>query len=516
MASEDLCWLSAAETAAAIKRKKVSPVEVLRAVLAQIERLNPTLNAFVTVTAEHALKEARAAERALMRKNAIIGPFHGVPFSTKDVVNTKGIRTTFGTPLYAENVPTEDAPIVARLRAAGAIQLGKTNTPTFGWLGVTHNLLFGTTRSPWNTECTPGGSSGGAGAAVAAGMGPLAIGTDAGGSIRIPASFSGIYGLKPSFGRIPVYPPSAAWSISHLGPMTRTVTDAALLLTVCAGPDHRDQYSLPAEKMDYVKALRGSLKGLRVAWTADLGFTKAIDPEVKAACEKAAKRFREFGCRVEEVKPNWPSPQEAWEVIFSGSLATRLAPSLADRRADLEPGLAALIDRALTWGPTRYIQAWFDRLAWNEPVQRLFEKYALLLTPTLPCRPFAVGLDHPTEVAGTPVDRYEWIPFTFPFNLTGNPAASVPCGFTADGLPVGLQTVGRRFDDLTVLRASAACEQARPWVADRKSGLSMPHGWARCASGSPTSSSWMARASMPSATGSSCCATTPRSCCQGA
>jgi len=464
MAAEDLCWLSAAELASAIKRKRFSPVEVVRAVLAQIERLNPTLNAFVTVTVEQALKDARAAERALMKKGATLGPLHGVPFSTKDLVITKGIRTTFGTRLYADNVPTEDAPIVARLRAAGAIQLGKTNTPTLGWLGATHNLLFGPTRNPWNTDCTPGGSSGGAGAAVAAGMGPLAIGTDAGGSIRIPASFSGIYGLKPSFGRIPIYPPSAAWSISHLGPMTRTVTDAALMLNVCAGPDDRDQYSLPAEKVDYVKALKGSLQGQRVAWAADLGFSKAIDPEVKAVCEKAAKRFREFGCRVEEVKPNWPSPQEDWEITFSGSLATRLAPALADRRADLEPGLATIIDTALSWGPTKYIQAWFDRLAWNEHVQRLFEKYTLLLTPTLPCRPFAAELDHPPEIAGTPVERYEWIPFTFPFNLTGNPAASAPCGFTTEGLPIGLQIVGQRFDDATVLRASAAFEQAHPWV----------------------------------------------------
>ena len=472
MSSQDLCWLSATDLARAIKRKKVSPVEVTRAVLVQMERLNPTLNAFVTITAEQALKDARAAERAVMRKGAPLGPLHGVPFSTKDVVATKGIRTTFGTRLYADNIPTEDAPIVARLRAAGAIQLGKTNTPTLGWLGATHNLLFGPTRNPWNLECTPGGSSGGAAAAVAAGMGPLAIGTDAGGSIRIPASFSGIYGLKPSFGRIPVYPLSAAWSIAHVGPMTRTVADAALMLTVCSGPDHRDQYSLPAEKrVDYGKALSGPLTGLRVAWAADLGFTKAIDPEVRTVCEKAAKRFREFGCRVEVVTPNWPSPQEAWEVTFSGSLAARLVSYLPAHRADLEPGLVAIVEGAMTWSATQYVQAWFDRLAWNLHVQQLLEKYALLLTPTLPCRPFAAELDHPPEIAGTPVGRYEWIPLTYPFNLTGNPAASVPCGFTEDGLPIGLQIVGRRFDDGTVLRASAASEEACPW-ADKKPPVS--------------------------------------------
>ncbi|MGE0824334.1 MAG: amidase [Candidatus Binatia bacterium] len=468
MPTQDICWLSATELSRAIKRKKISPVEVVDAVLAQIERLNPMLNAFVVVTSDEARKEARAAERALMKKGATLGPLHGIPFSTKDVVATKELRTTFGSPLYADNVPSEDAVIVARMRAAGAIQVGKTNTPTLGWLGVTHNLLFGATRNPWNTECTPGGSSGGAGAAIAAGMAPLAIGTDAGGSIRIPASFSGIYGLKPSYGRIPVYPGSAAWSIAHVGPMTRTVADAALMLNVCSGPDDRDQYSLPAKKNgDYVKLLTGALKGLRVAWTADLGFTVALDPEIKTLCEKAAKRFRGLGYRVDEIVPQWPSPQEAWEVTFCGSFATRLAPYLVDRRADLEPGLVEISEQAQTWPATRYVQAWFDRLAWNLHVQKLFEKYDLLLTPTLPCRPFVVGLEHPPEIAEIRVGRYDWIPYTYPFNLTGNPAASVPCGFTADGLPVGLQIVGRRFDDALVLRASAAFAEAYPWEERR-------------------------------------------------
>jgi len=471
MPTQDLCWLSATELARAIKRKKVSAVEAVDAVLAQIERLNPTLNAFVLVTADEARKEARAAERAVTKKGATLGPLHGVPFSTKDVVATKGLRTTFGSPLYADNVTTEDAVIVARMRAAGGIQVGKTNTPTMGWLGVTHNLLFGATRNPWNSDCTPGGSSGGAGAAIAAGMAPLAIGTDAGGSIRIPASFSGIYGLKPSYGRIPVYPGSAAWSIAHVGPMTRTVADAALMLTICSGPDDRDQYSLPAEKnVDYVKLLNGSLKGLRVAWAADLGFTPALDSEVKILCEKAVKRFRGLGCRVDEITPHWPSPREAWEVTFSGSFATRLAPYSTDRRADLEPGLVEIIEQAKTWPATRYVQAWFDRLAWNLHVQKLFEKYDLLLTPTLPCRPFAVGLEHPPDIVGTPVGRYDWIPYTYPFNLTGNPAASVPCGFTADGFPIGLQIVGRRFADALVLRVSAAFEEASPW-AEKKPAL---------------------------------------------
>ena len=245
MTSDELCWLSATDLAALIRRRKISPVEVIEGVLDRIGRLNPQINAYVTVTGDEARRAARAAERALGRRRAVLGPLHGVPFSVKDLVITKGVRTTFGTRLFADHVPTEDAPMVARLRAAGAIMVGKTNTPTLGWLGATHNLLFGATRNPWRLDRTPGGSSGGASAGVAVGLAPIAVGTDGGGSIRIPASFTGIFGHKPSYGRIPTYPASGAWSLSHIGPMTRTVADAALVMQVCAGPDERDPYSLP-------------------------------------------------------------------------------------------------------------------------------------------------------------------------------------------------------------------------------------------------------------------------------
>ncbi len=466
MPDERLCWTPATELAALIRKKKVSPVEVVDAVLGRIERVNGTLNAFVTPTADQARRDAKAAERALAKKGAKLGPLHGVPFSVKDLVITKGVRTTFGTPLYRDNVPTEDAPAVERLKAAGAIMLGKTNTPTFGWIGATHNLLFGPTRNPWNLGRTPGGSSGGASAAAAAGLGPLHVGTDGGGSIRIPASFAGIYGFKASFGRVPVYPASGAWSLSHIGPMTRTVADAALMLQVVAGPDERDQTSLPPQRVDYLKALGGGVKGLRVAWSEDLGYAVALDPEVRDLCARATKAFRELGCRVETVNPGWPSPQECWGEIFCGGIATRMAPYL-DRKSEIDPGLHAIIEATLKNPPTKYVQAWFDRLAWWEHPRRLFETYDLLLTPTIACPPFAVGLDNPTEIAGTRVEPYAWIPFTFPFNMTGQPAASVPCGFTKDGLPVGLQIVGRRFDDVTVLRASAAFERARPWAQHR-------------------------------------------------
>jgi aspartyl-tRNA(Asn)/glutamyl-tRNA(Gln) amidotransferase subunit A len=466
MASHELSWMSAAEIASLVRRKKVSPVEVVEAVLDRIAKVDPKLNAFVTLTDERARKAARAAERALTRKGATLGALHGVPFSVKDLVTTKGVRTTFGTPLFRDNVPTEDAPMVERLQAAGAIMLGKTNTPAFGWIGATHNLVFGPTRNPWNLERTPGGSSGGASAAAAAGFGPLHVGTDGGGSIRIPASFAGVYGFKASYGRIPIYPVSGAWSLSHVGPITRTVTDAALMMNASAGPDERDQYSLPAERVDYVKALGGGIKGLRVAYADDLGFVDALDPEVRAACATASKAFRELGARVDVVSPGWPSPADAWQQLFCGGIATRMAP-FRDRRDEIEPGLQRIIDGFLTEPPTRYVQAWFDRLAWWQYPRALFEKYDLLLTPTVACPAFPIGLDNATEIAGRAIPDYAWTPFTWPFNITGQPAASVPCGFTRDGLPIGLQIVGRRYADVTVLRASAAFERARPWASKR-------------------------------------------------
>ncbi|MBI2218823.1 MAG: amidase [Candidatus Rokubacteria bacterium] len=469
MSANALCWLPATELASLIRKKKLSPVEIVNAVLDRIDKLNPRLNAYCTLAAEDARRQARLAERAVTRRSATLGPLHGVPFSVKDLVITRGVLTTFGTPLYRDNVPAEDAPMVARMKAAGGIMIGKTNTPTLGWIGATHNLLFGPTRNPWDPETTPGGSSGGASAAVAAGLGPLAIGTDGGGSIRIPASFAGIFGHKPSFGRIPVYPWSAAWSLSHIGPMTRTVADAALVMNVCAGPEERDPGSLPAERVDYVKALKGDLDGVRIAWSVDLGFADAVDPEVAASCAKATRAFREAGARVEEVKPRWPSPRDAWHTIFCGGIATRLAP-YRERRQEIEPGLWEIVEWYLRQPPTAYLQAWFDRLAWWQHPRAFFEKYELLLTPTIACPPFAVGLDNPPEIAGRAVPPYGWIPFTYPFNLTGQPAASVPCGFTKSGLPIGLQIVGRRFDDATVLRASAAFERARPW-ADRRPPL---------------------------------------------
>jgi Asp-tRNA(Asn)/Glu-tRNA(Gln) amidotransferase A subunit family amidase len=463
--SDELCWMTATDLARAIARKKVSPLEIVDAVLGRIAKLS-TLNAYVTLDTDGARKAARAAERALTKRSGRLGPLHGVPFSVKDLVVTKGVRTTFGTPIYRDNVPTMDAPVVERLKAAGGIMIGKTNTPTFGWVGITDNLVFGVTRNPWNLDRTPGGSSGGAAAAVAAGLAPLAVGTDGGGSIRKPVAFCGIFGHKPTYGRIPIHPHGASWSFSHVGPMTRTVRDAALMMNVCAGPDPRDQYSLPADRVDYVKALGGTVKGLRVAYSDTLGFAPAVDPEVRAATQAAASVFRKLGCRVETVNPGWPSPYECWRTIFLGGIGARLAP-YRDRPQDIDPGLRPIVEEALSMPPTAYVQAWFERNAWAEHTRRFFETYDLLLSPTVATAAFELGQLYPSTIDGRAVSREASSAFTFPFNMTGEPAASVPCGFTRDGLPIGLQIIGRRFDDATVLRASAAYEAARPW-ADRR------------------------------------------------
>jgi aspartyl-tRNA(Asn)/glutamyl-tRNA(Gln) amidotransferase subunit A len=461
----DLCYMPATDLAAAIRAKRVSPVEVTEAVLARIERVNPRLNAYCTVTAEAARAAAKVAEAAVMRGEPL-GPLHGVPVSIKDLTFTKGLRTTRGSKLYEHFLPEEDAPLVERLRAAGAISLGKTNTPEFGWKGVTDNLVFGPSRNPWNPAMTPGGSSGGGSAAVAAGLGPLAQGSDGGGSIRIPCSFCGIFGLKPSFGRVPQYPASAVASLSHAGPMTRTVRDAALMLNVMAGPDERDGLSLPADRQDFLSGLEAGIRGLRVAWSPTLGYAH-VHPEVARLCEAAARKFGELGAHVELVESVFEDPEGAWAVLFYAGIGAALGEYLPSRRGDIDPGLVPIIEEGMRITGYQVIHAQLRRAAHWDVVRRFFERFELLLTPTLAVPPFPVGLNEPPEHAGQHGSRLGWVAFTYPFNLTGQPAASVPCGFTSDGLPVGLQIVGRRFADATVLRAAAAFEAIAPW-ADRR------------------------------------------------
>ena len=461
MSHDELGFLSAVELAALIRTRRVSPVEVMRATLARIERFNPALNAFVTVQGEEALCSAAKAEEAL-KSGQPIGPLHGVPLHVKDNLFVAGSRTTFGSKLMETNVTSDDCPAVERLRKAGMIVVGRTNSPEYGWKGVTDNRVFGITRNPWNTKLTPGGSSGGASAAVAAGMGPIGLGTDGGGSLRIPASFSGVFGFKTSFGRIPNWPGSGGAMLRHIGPITRTVADMAVALDVLSGPDPRDLLSLPATGECYYTNLDCGIRGKRVAYSPNLGYAH-VDPEVAAICQRAAERFADAGVIVEPVQLDWHDPYDAWSVFFFGTAAASLEKKLPTQGELLDPGLRRVVDVGLKLRGVDFANALAARHDFWEQVRRVYERFDLLLCPTLPVPPFAVGQDDADPFDGEKLGPLQWTRFTYPFNLTGQPAASVPAGWTKSGLPIGLQIIGNRYADLLVLQAARAWEQIQPW-----------------------------------------------------
>ncbi len=469
MINDELCLLSACELATVIRDKTVSPVEVTQAVLNRIERLNPSLNAFCTSMADSALEAARAAEADVVRGKQL-GPLHGVPVSIKDNLYVKGVRTTFGSQLLKDFVPDKDAPIVERLRNAGAVIIGRTNSPEFGWKGVTDNLVFGATRNPWNLELTPGGSSGGGSAAVASGLGPIGMGTDGGGSLRIPASFCGLVGHKPSFGRVPHYPGISVGSLRHVGGMTRTVSDAALLLDVVAGPDERDQCSLPATDVEYVTEIDRGIEQVRAAYSLDLGYGQ-VDSEVAESCARGAQRLTEAGAVVEQIDLDWADPYECWKVFFYGGSTARLRDSFAEQGHLLDPGLRAAVEEGMKLSAAEFTRALTARNEFWLQVCRVFDTYDLLVTPTLAVPPFRVGQNNADPFPGQQLGDLQWTGFTYPFNLTGQPATSVPSGWTTSNLPIGMQIIGRRFDDSLVLRAARAWEQIQPWKHQWPDGL---------------------------------------------
>jgi len=465
MDKRELCYLPATRMAEAIANKDLSPLEITEAIVERIEVLNPRLNAYWTVTADHAMDAARRAEDAVAN-GEVLGPLHGVPVSFKDSMVTKGVPTTVGSRTLAYNVPDHDAPLVERVVAAGAIMLGKTTMPEFAWKAMTDSPLQGVTRNPWNLDYTPGGSTGGGSAQVAAGMGPIAMGTDGGGSIRIPASFAGIYGIKPTFGRVPYYPAPAFDALSHAGPLTRTVADAALVLGVAAGPHAADRLSLEAPPADYVGELGKGIKDLKVAWSPDLGYAR-VDPEVTDVTTKAARAFEELGCHVEEVNPGFGDVIEFYRTIMRVGVAVSLSDLLPKWEQEMDPGLVNVARAGKDIPAVDFAKAQGERHRFYDRVRRFFETYDLLLTPTVAVPPFKAGAPSPEPEHGLGEDWIEWAPFSFPFNLTHMPAASVPAGFTKTGLPIGLQIVGPRFAELTVLQASAAFEEARPWADKR-------------------------------------------------
>ena len=462
--SIDFAFQSAIELSRAIAAKQISAVELMQATLARAERINPQLNCFASYAPEQALEAAKRADLAL-KSGQPMGPLHGLPISVKDLIAVRDLKFTFGSKAMMDNQATADAPSVERLRAAGACIIGKTTTSEFGCKAVGDSPLTGITRNPWHTGKTPGGSSAGAAASVAAGITPFALGTDGGGSIRIPASLCGLFGIKPQFGRVPVYPVSATPTLAHVGPLARTVRDAALLLSVISGHDLRDAFSVAAAVPDFVGACERPVKGLRIAWSRTLGYARP-DPEVAAIAERAARVFEDLGCQVIEVdRVMEEDPVDLWTSEFYAGVGVRLKKQLTEQRELLDPTVADMLKDALAQTSEAYYAKVFRRYELREKMRLFFERFDLLLTPTLPCPAFDVGLNTPPHLQDR--NAVDWVYYTYPFNLTGQPAASIPAGWTRAGLPVGLQMVARSHQETDIFRAAAAFEASQPW-SDKK------------------------------------------------
>ena len=455
---------TAGELLDAFRSGAASPVEATRAVLERIARLEPQLNAFVLVAAEDALASARRSEarwQAWRRDGTACGALEGVPVSVKDLILARGWPTLRGSrTVDATQAWDVDAPATARLREAGAVLLGKTATPEFGCKAETNSPLTGLTRNPWRLDRTPGGSSGGSAAAVAAGMGPLSVGTDGAGSVRIPAALCGTFGLKPSFGRVPAYPPSPFGSVAHIGPITMSVRDAALMMNVLARPDARDWSSLPPDGRDHTAGLDDGVKGLRVAWSPQLGYAKQVHPEVAAACERAVFELQSLGAQVEAIDPGFEDPLEITTGLWFAtvwSLWSRLTPA---QRSVADPDFAAQAHIGSTLGVLELQSLHQRRAELGSHMRQFMQRFDVLVTPSVAVPAFdALPAGQRPMSAETMLG---WTPFSHPFNLTQQPACSIPCGLTVDGLPIGLQIVGPMFGDALVLRAARAFERTRP------------------------------------------------------
>ncbi len=454
---ENICFTPARKLASLIRTRRLSATEVMKAFIAQIERVNLKVNAIVTFLPEEALKQAKALDR----KNSAAGPLAGLPVAYKDLVPTKGVRTTFGSLIYKDNVPTEDALLVERLNAAGAITLGKNNTPEFGAGSNTFNKVFGATRNPYDLTKTSGGSSGGAGAAVACGMLPFADGSDLAASLRNPGNYCNVVGFRPTPGRVPTYPAANAWdSQPVLGPIARTVEDAAFLLSAMAGPDPRAPLSINEPGSIFNRSLQRSFKKVRVAWTRDFGGLP-VEPAVTRVLEQQRKVFVSLGCIVEEACPDFTGATEAFETLRAVSFAQRFAPLLTAHRALLKDTVIWNIEQGLALDGGKIGRAEGLRTELYHRMRKFLEKYEFLLAPVNQLPPFPVDTEYPTEIAGVKLGNYlDWMKSCYYVTITSHPAISVPAGFTPEGLPVGLQIVGRYREDFGVLQIAHAFEQA--------------------------------------------------------
>jgi aspartyl-tRNA(Asn)/glutamyl-tRNA(Gln) amidotransferase subunit A len=458
-----------APIAAAVREGRTSAVTVAKEALRRIAALDTQLHAFCTPDEEGALAAAQRIDERIARGDKV-GPLAGVPVAVKDLICTQGLRTTFGSRLYVDHVPTEDDVVVERLRAAGAVIVGKTNTSEFGYGAFGHNALFATTRNPWNVELTPGGSSAGSGAAVAANMVPLALGSDGGGSVRLPASLCGIFGIKPSWGRVPVYPGCrderypgiSSWeSLEHIGPLTQTVADAALALSVLVGPTPKDRSSIPNEISEWRIHPPQTLRGARIAYSPDLGYA-CVDPQIRAATEEAARKLeRLLGCTVEIAHPQMPNPAAAFEALVALETDRKGLRQMAEQRGVMLQGwLARILER--DWSADEFSDAQMQRKRAVNATWRFMERFDYLLTPTTACAAFALDIEGPEMIDGQEVASNAWVAYSALGNFTGLPASSVPVGLTPDGRPIGLQIMGRHLDDLGVLALSAVVESLYP------------------------------------------------------
>jgi Asp-tRNA(Asn)/Glu-tRNA(Gln) amidotransferase A subunit family amidase len=468
MNKEDICYMSACDMKDAIIRQELTSQEITEAIIERIEKINPKINAYCTPTFETAREMAKKADEDV-KKGEKLGSLHGIPTSIKDLFLTGGIRTTFGSMIYENNIPENDEVVVIRLKEAGIVLLGKTNTPEFGYAGVTHNFIFGESRNPWNTKRIPGGSTGGGAAAVASGLGPLALGNDGGGSVRIPASCCGVFGYKPSFGRVPLYPRVELHGESyvHIGPISRYVRDAALMLDAIKGPHDGDRYSLPEEKISYLENISKKPEKLKIGYTLDLGYAKVIDPGVERNVINSTEKFEEIGWNVEKVNLKIRKPEMSFYSLYITDYGFDLKPKLKDWREKIDPELIKMIDAGFEYSALEVMRAMSQRTTIYETFYKFFKNYDILITPTIAIPPFELGIMFPPKINGKNVSPTAWMPFTFPFNLTGHPAASIPCGWSNEGLPIGMQVIGNRFNDVLLLQVSQAFEEIAPWQEKR-------------------------------------------------
>jgi len=468
MNEEEIAFMPAFKIKEKIRTQTLRSEEITEIIIERIQKYNPLVNAYCTPTFDIAREMASKADKKI-REGDDQGLLTGIPLSIKDLNWTKGIRTTFGSKLYENFVPDQDDIAVKRLKDHGCVLLGKTNTPEFGFKGVTDNLIFGVTKNPWNLDKTSGGSSGGAAVSVASGMAFLAQGSDGGGSIRIPSSFCGLYGLKPTFGRVPSYPKELVFgeTLSANGPIVRYVKDAALMLQALKGLFLGDRHSLPDDDINYLEIVDHPPNKLKIGYTLDLGYAKAIDSEVKENILNSLDVFKNFGWEVEEVKMKLRKPELPFYTIWMSKLSFELAPKLDEWEDKMDPDIVKLIKGALGYDLFSLMRAQKARKELYETFYQIFKDIDILITPTTAVPAFKTGIMFPPKINDKRVSPTAWQAFTFPFNLTEQPAASVPCGWSKDGLPIGMQIVGRKYDEATILQVSKVFEDSRPWQNKR-------------------------------------------------